>query len=344
MNAPTLPRLTCTYGPSCFGVKILKAMRDAGMEACRLNTAFGGPTEWAATLKLLQGLQVPAMLDLKGRQLRLQAPARKVRRGAAIQVKHGTGGVSFNHDLSGLRPKDVITLGQGLRLSVVHATKAGIALKALNAGVFGSQRVDLSRKLDLPALALTDIAAIEAGRRAGAAFLILSEVQSFDDVLAFHRAVRHVYGKREQPGLIIKIESADGVRNLRSILEDAKAVGIPLGVLLGRGDLRTEVRYDVVPVVQKGVAQYCRRAGVPLVVATKMLESMMTSPEPSQSDCSDVANAAWEGEAGVMLTDETAIGRYPIEATTVAAQVVRTALNAKASGKPYEDAMLDFLH
>jgi pyruvate kinase len=336
-----VPGVTCTYGPSCTDLGTLTAMRDAGMQCCRLNTAYGEPKDWEVVMGMMNGLKVPVMLDLKGRQLRFTSVPMQVIEGETVIIGYGKGAIALNHDLSSFAPGDEVRLENGLVMRLREARQDHAVFETVTCGWLRSQRAAASRQL--PAVSLTDRTAIESGRKYGARYLLLSEVERPDDLLELQAIVRQQWSAGDKPVLGAKVESAAAVRNLDGIVKGCQLAQLPVYLVLGRGDLRTEVAYDVVPVVQKGVAAYCRTTQTPLVVATKMLESMLAAPDPSQSDCSDVANAILEGCAGVMLTDETAIGKYPVEATRVAARVVQTAKAALTSGKPYEQLMADLL-
>ncbi|MFA5105820.1 MAG: pyruvate kinase [Candidatus Micrarchaeia archaeon] len=325
-------KLICTIGPASSGKKAIRALARAGMTAARINTAFGNPAEWKAILEAVrESCGVPVIFDLKGPDTRMMAETeRDIKKGEIVSVGfakgHG-GGFYFNRDISGqISAGDVLVVNGGLvKFKAVGKSKGEAQLRALNPGFLknaGSVH-SLSREFDLPAISEQDMKVIALAKKEGEKVFALSMARSSKDVLELRRLAG-------ESTIISKIESRTGVANADGLIESSDAI------MIARGDLGIELPMQKVPLVQKSIIRKCLAAGKASIVATQMLESMMGSPVPARADVSDIANAIMDGADCLMLSGETATGKYPALAAAtmakIADEIERSSMQRQAAG------------
>jgi pyruvate kinase len=326
----------------------MRAMVQAGMDVARLNFSHGdaqahrlaaaGVREAAEAagrpVALLGDLQGPKIRTghvdgtfqrlVRGRTVTLvgappEAPAMPASRTVLPRAGDGerreTIQVSHVELVRALHPGDRVLIDDGRIELAVRAVDDGAAQAAVVRGGLLGERKGISvpgRPLPLPALTEKDVEDLRLAVELGVDYIALSFVRRPDDVLACRR---HVEGFSRSIPVIAKLEQAEAIRNLAGILEVADAV------MVARGDLGVELRLGEVPAVQKDVIDHANRAGVPVITATEMLESMVTSNRPTRAEASDVANAIWDGTDAVMLSQETSIGAHPVEAVRAMARI-----------------------
>lgn len=317
-------KIVCTLGPSSDSPEIIEALIENGMNVARFNFSHGTHEEQRGRISKLRevaermGSPVAFLLDTKGPEMRLGKFRDK-----KVLLEEGKQFIITGRDVEGtvdicsvthkLLPKEVVAgnrilLSDGLvELRVERIEGEDIITTILNTGeVSTGKRVaapDVA--VQLPFLSEKDIADIKFGVEMDMDFIAASFVQRASDVLAIRRVLEEVGGDMQ---IIAKIENAEGVRNIDSILR------VVDGVMVARGDLGVEIPTEEVPVIQKMLIQKCNQAAKPVITATQMLESMIVNPRPTRAEASDIANAIMDGTDAIMLSGETAAGKYPIEA------------------------------
>jgi pyruvate kinase len=317
-------KIVATLGPSSSTLDRIRALFEAGVDVFRLNFSHGSHDDhhgrFAAirTVESEAGRPIGILADLQGPKLRLGTFAE-----GRIEL---TAGAHFQLDLrreagdenraplphpeifEALRPGTELLLDDGKVKLQVETCGGGIAdTRCLVGGTLSDRKGVNVPNAVLPLSAITekDRADLSFALEHGADWIAFSFVQRPDDVAEGRKLV----GGRA--GVMVKLEKPSAVQRLDEIIELAD------GVMVARGDLGVEMPPEDVPTVQKQVVHACRAAGKPVVVATQMLESMITAPTPTRAEASDVATAVYDGADAVMLSAETAAGRYPIEAVAM---------------------------
>ena len=326
-------KLVCTIGPASN--ERLDQLVEAGMDVARLNFSHGTPDEHQTALAAVRaaaeraGRPVAVVADLPGPKIRLGVlPSDGVELAtgeslalAAESVSEGGLPITYAGLAGDVRVGDRLMLADGaVELRVSGLRHQVVETQVVRGGTVrsGAGLNVPSERLGLPAVTDRDRAALRIVMEMGVDYVAQSFVRRATDI----RELRELMGEDPLP-IMAKIETRAAVNNLAEILSEADAV------MLARGDLGVELPFEEVPVIQKRVIADCVAAGVPVVVATQMLESMVSAPRPTRAEASDVANAVLDGADAVMLSAETAIGRYPIEAAR-AATIISGA--AEASG------------
>ena len=296
------------------------------MNVARLNFSHGTHDDHARAIARIRRLKGVAILqDLSGPRVRI-GPMREGR--ATLKVGSTvtlvpreiagdaeTIGVNTPSLLRALRRGDTVLLAEGqLQLDVVRAGRTGARCRVVVGGVLtGRKGINVpARSLDLPALTDKDRRDLAFGTRRGVDLVALSFVQSGEDVRRCRKLARG------RP-IIAKIEKHSALANLDGILAEAD------GIMVARGDLGVEIPLERVPIEQKRIIRAANAVGRPVITATQMLRSMVDSPRPTRAETTDVANAVLDGTDAVMLSEETAVGRYPIEAVRFMARVLEQA-------------------
>ena len=330
-------RIVCTLGPSSAKPAILRRMIASGMDVARLNFSHGNEQTHRATVGMVREAaaagerQVALIQDLQGPKIRtgrLAQPLVRLVRGRPVTLTSEpiTGDesripISHREIIGSLRPHDRVLLADGqieLRVRSVDSTEA--ACTVIQGGMLGERKGVMvpGRPLQLPVLTEKDLADLRLGAQLGFDYVALSFVRSASDVKACRWALADC-GWR--PPVIAKLERLEGIRHLNEIL------GCVDAVMVARGDLGVELALGEVPAVQKDIIERANRAGIPVITATEMLESMVASNRPTRAEASDVANAIWDGTDAVMLSQETSTGAHPVEAVRAMARICVAAEN-----------------
>lgn len=337
-------KIVCTLGPASEKVEVLKKMILAGMNVARFNFSHGSHEEHGARMAALRqaaaevGARVALLLDTQGPEIRLG----EVKPGVVLQegqeVILTTAPVAGDENrlpvnLPGLprqvRTGQTVLIDDGLiELEVAAAGGEEVRCLVRSGGRVSSRKgVNLpGADVDLPALTDKDRADLEFGLAQGIDFVAASFVRSAGDVEEIRRFLEE---RGARVGIIAKIETRSGVENFDEILAAAD------GIMVARGDLGVEIPVEEVPLVQKIIIRKCNAAGKPVITATQMLESMITNPRPTRAETADVANAILDGTDAIMLSGETAVGRYPVEAVATMARIARRA----EESLPYEEIL-----
>lgn len=332
----TRTKIICTIGPSVNTVEKMIQLIDAGMNGARLNFSHGTHDEHEIALKNLKAARslrkVPLalILDTKGPEIRLgkiaggQVTLTAGHRWALSKspIEGGREGVFINppYILKDLSIGTRVLFDDGYISShVVELTSEGAVVEIENGGTIRSGKgVNIpNATLSLPAVTETDIQDIRFGCRQDVDVIAASFVRSADHVLA----IKRLLAEENKSDILVyaKIENSEGVQNFDSIVQVAD------GIMVARGDLGVEVPLSQVPTLQKMMIRKSYLAGKPVVTATQMLESMINNPRPTRAEASDVANAVYDSTSSVMLSGETAVGKYPLETVNVMRSIVRDA-------------------
>jgi pyruvate kinase len=336
MELPIRTKVICTIGPAVNTLEKMLELIQAGMNVARLNFSHGTQEEHRERIENLKearrrlGVPMAIMLDTKGPEIRLG----KIKQGS-VELKAGQRWLLVKEKIEG--DAERVTLGPeyiynqiepGMRLlfddgyissQVIEKTAEGFSIAIENGGVIRSGKgVNIpNTHLELPDLTETDIADIRFGCQLDVDIIAASFVRSPEQILA----IKKIAAEENKPeiNIIAKIENSEGVANFDSIIQAAD------GIMIARGDLGVEVPLSQVPRLQKMMIRKSYMAGKPSVTATQMLESMIQNPRPTRAEASDVANAIYDGTSAVMLSGETAIGKYPIQVVNMMRSIIKEA-------------------
>jgi pyruvate kinase len=334
-------KIVCTIGPACDSEEMIRDLMLAGMDVARLNFSHGTHAEHAGRIERLrlaaQKLKrtICIMQDLQGPKIRTG----DLKDGKNITLKPGavltitprtvTGTAELiSSDFPGLArevaPGARVLLSDGrIELKVLALHGDDVECEVLNGGALGEhQGINLpDTSMKVPAITEKDKHDLEFGLKHGVDVVALSFVRSAADIEAGKNLMRS-FGKSVP--VIAKLEKPQAIDRLEEILEIAN------GVMVARGDLGVEMRPEQIPIIQKLVIQRAAVWRKPVITATQMLESMTDNPRPTRAEASDVANAIFDGSDAVMLSGETARGKYPLETVAMMARIVQEAETAMA--------------
>lgn len=337
-------KIVCTIGPASETLAILERMIRAGMNVARLNFSHG---TYAHHRMLIRNIRAAAarerepvaiLGDLQGPKVRvgtlpqegvtLKTGSTVTFRAGAMSLRGSAIPIPYAGLARDLSRGDHILLDDGL-LEVRVKTIRGreIATQVIQGGtLFSHKGFNVpTASLRIPAVTPKDLRDLRFALREGVDFVALSFVRRADEV----RRVRRLLNRRARVlgvGIIVKIEKHEAVKHFGEILDAAD------GVMIARGDLGIEMPAEKVPILQKQMIEKCLGAAKPVIVATQMLDSMIRNPRPTRAEVSDVANAVVDHTDAVMLSGETATGRYPLEAVSTMAEIVR-----ETEASPYDD-------
>jgi pyruvate kinase len=335
-------RIVCTIGPASSSPALLARLVHAGMDVARLNLAHGDRERhlrWSRDLRAAAdraGRPVALLCDLGGPRIRtgeLAAGPVELRAGERWTVTPGPvptrpGLISVNYPAIArdLGPGGRILLADGT-IELVVAARRGrdLLCRVVAGGALGARKgVNLPGvPTRLPSLTRKDLLDLDLAIAIGADYLALSFVRSAADLNALSRALR---ARGARIPILAKIEKPQALADLPAILDACD------GVMVARGDLGVELSPEKVPLAQKMIIAAANRAGKPVITATQMLESMTQSPRPTRAEASDVANAILDGTDAVMLSEETSVGRYPVEALRMMGLIALEAESALPAG------------
>ena len=335
-------KIVCTLGPASEKEETLRELMKNGLNVCRLNFSHGDHEEHKARMdtvkKLREELNQPTaiLLDTKGPEIRtgkFDVPEVLLEEGQTftITMKDVMGNqemctVSYKGLSSDVKPGDTILIDDGLvGLTVKSVDGDDIVCEVQNSGIVKNHKgVNVPGvKVNLPAITEKDRGDIEFGIQQGIDFIAASFVRKVSDVLAIREILEA--NNAEHIKIISKIENQEGVDNLDEI------IAVSDGIMVARGDLGVEIPTEEIPVVQKLMIKKCNEAGKPVITATQMLDSMIRNPRPTRAEVTDVANAIYDGTDAIMLSGETAAGKYPVEAVKTMATIAKRAEETMAN-------------
>lgn len=328
-------KIVCTIGPASENPSVLKQLILAGMNIARLNFSHGTHEEHKARIDTIRacakevGRHVAIMLDTKGPEIRtglLKDPQIQLNKGDSfiltteeIQGTEEKVSVTYSQLTQDVYPGAKVLLDDGLiELEVVEIRRKDIHCRVLNGGILKSRKgVNLPGiEVHLPSITDKDLSDIQFGIQQNVDFIAASFVRKASDVLQIRQILEE---NGSHISIISKIENQEGVNNAKEILE------VSDGIMVARGDLGVEIPSEEVPLVQKRLIESCNAAGKPVITATQMLDSMQNNPRPTRAEASDVANAILDGTDAIMLSGETAAGKYPVESVETMDRIARKA-------------------
>ena len=329
-------KIVCTLGPVSENEETLRELIKNGLNVCRLNFSHGSHEEHKGRMdlvkKLREELNMPTaiLLDTKGPEIRtgkFDAPEVLLEEGQTftITMKDVMGNkemctVSYKGLANDVKTGDTILIDDGLvGLTVKEVNGDDIVCEVQNSGIVKNNKgVNVPGvKVNLPAITEKDRSDIEFGIEQGIDFIAASFVRKVSDVLAIREILEE--NNATHIKIISKIENQEGVDNLDEIIE------VSDGIMVARGDLGVEIPTEEIPVVQKLMIKKCNEAGKPVITASQMLDSMIRNPRPTRAEVTDVANAIYDGTDAIMLSGETAAGKYPVEAVKTMATIAKRA-------------------
>ena len=325
-------KIVCTMGPAVESPEKVRELIAAGMNMARLNLSHGGYPEHQARLDRVReaakeaGVPVAILVDLQGPKIRLarfKAGPHDLARGDIFTITtdevEGTKervGTTYKGLPGDCKPGDRILIDDGkVTVEVIEVKGNDVVTKVIEPGAVSNNKgINLPGvAVSVPALSEKDMDDLRWGLKAGADFIALSFVRSADDIVDVHRIMDEV-GIRIP--VIAKIEKPQAVENLQGIVDAFD------GIMVARGDLGVELPIEEVPLVQKHCIELAREAAKPVIVATQMLDSMITNSRPTRAEATDCANAVLDGADALMLSGETSVGEFAIEAVQTMARII----------------------
>lgn len=327
-------KIVCTIGPKTESVEMLKTLLKTGMNMMRLNFSHGDYTEHGNRIINFRqaqketGIRAALLLDTKGPEIRTI----KLEGGQDVAIEAGQEftittdksvignkervAVTYEGFARDLQVGNTVLIDDGLLAFTVKEINGNeVKCIAQNSGDLGENKgVNLPNvAVNLPALAEKDINDLKFGCEQGIDYVAASFIRKADDVRAVRKVLDENGGKRVK--IISKIENQEGLDNFEEILE------LSDGIMVARGDLGVEIPVEEVPVAQKMIIKRCNEVGKVVITATQMLDSMIKNPRPTRAEVNDVANAILDGTDCVMLSGESAKGKYPVESVNVMVKV-----------------------
>jgi pyruvate kinase len=332
-------KIICTLGPATQETAILRQMIEAGADVFRLNMSHA-EHQWVREivprirdLSQQSGRPIGILLDTQGPAIRTGDLKTELHlkpgdiveftvRGAKSEEKYSVD-VNYQGLVDDIKVGDTVLVDNGMiRFEVLEKKKNRIRCRVETPGTLGSRRhINLPGvRVNLPPLTEKDLADVALGAELGADFVALSFVREASDVEELRQVLK---GKGSKALIVAKIEDQSAVHSIDEIIQTADAI------MVARGDLGIECPMEELPIIQRRIVKMSIRLGKPVVVATHMLESMISNPMPTRAEITDVANAVFEQADAIMLSGETSVGRYPVECVKI---LNRVALRIERSG------------
>ena len=332
---PRKTKIICTLGPAVDAQEMMEGLIKAGMNVARFNFSHGDYEEQGNRIETFKkareavGLPVAMLLDTKGPEIRIG----KFATGEAI-LNEGDTFTLLNEDVDGdntkvsvtyknlyneVTPGTRILINDGLIEVIVEKIDGkDVVCKVQNGGRLTNKKsINIpNSKIQLPSMTDKDKSDILFGIKNGFDYIAASFIRRAEDVVNIKKVLKENGG--EYIKVISKIENREGIDNFDEILE------VSDGIMVARGDLGVEIPMEEVPIRQKEFIRKCGKAGKPVVTATQMLESMVNNPRPTRAEVSDVANAIYDQTSAIMLSAESAAGKYPIECVKTMDKIARS--------------------
>ena len=340
-------KIVATMGPASTNKDILLAMIKAGVNVCRLNFSHGRPEDHQKTIDTIREINeqykvnVGILADLQGPKIRIGLV-----KDGGIHLVNGTQISITTHECIGddnriyityetfpqdVKPNEIILLDDGkIQMRVIETNrKDSVLCEVVHGGILTSRKgVNLpNTKVSIPSLTEEDLVNLEFALQNDVEWIGLSFVRTGEDIVELKRIIASS-GKAAR--VIAKVEKPEAIDNIDAI------VAATDGVMVARGDLGVEMPLEEVPLLQKMIIRKCREASKPVIVATQMLESMITTPRPTRAEVNDVANSVLDGADAVMLSGETSVGEFPVIVIETMAKIVR---NVEELGYPYNTTL-----
>jgi pyruvate kinase len=331
---PHRTKIVATLGPASNSPEVIKQLVEAGMNVARLNFSHGSYEDHAHTVSLLRSIEeeldtpLTILQDLQGPKIRvgnLPEGAINLTEGKSITLvpvaefnnEADTVGIDYPYLAEEVKVGAQVLLDDGLlELRVESVSQTKVKCTVIEGGLLKSRKgVNFpSLNLRLPAMTDKDKQDLDFGLSQGVDWISLSFVRSAEDIRALKKLLAE---KGADVPVIAKIEKPQAITNLEEIVNESD------GIMVARGDLGVEMSPEKVPMLQKQMIRMCNKKGIPVITATQMLESMIHEPRPTRAEASDVANAIVDGTDAVMLSGESAVGKYPIKAVEMMVRIAR---------------------
>ena len=329
-------KIICTMGPNADNRETLKALAESGMDIARFNFSHGDHEEQKQRFDLLKSVReevkkpIAILLDTKGPEIRTGL----LKNGGKVHLETGAEFTLTAEEIEGdetrvsqtypalakdVKPGNTILIDDGLiALEVKEVCGKDIVCQVLNGGDLGQRKgVNVPNvRVNLPGLTEKDKEDIIFGIEQGIDFIAASFVRNADAIKEIKAILKEYHA--DHVDVIAKIENSEGIANIDKILNAAD------GIMVARGDLGVEIPAYDVPHVQRIIVQKCNEKYKPVIIATQMLDSMIRNPRPTRAEVTDVANAIREGTDAIMLSGETAMGKYPVEALKMMVQIAES--------------------
>ncbi len=331
-------KIICTIGPASRDVDRLRQLIKAGMDVARLNFSHGSHEQHLQAIQNVRasasktGESITILLDLSGPKIRTGVVLNN-----SVELEKGQEFIFTTEELVGderrvsttyrslpadVKVGDIILVDDGrIKMSVKKKNKTEVLCKVLNGGILSDKKGMNLPGVKISAQSLTekDLEDLKFGLANDIDYVALSFVRTAADIRHLRAAIIREGKKGVKVPIVAKIEKPEAVRNIDSIIAESDVI------MVARGDLGVELPPEEVPLVQKMIVRKCNEAGVPVIIATQMLESMIENPRPTRAEANDVANAVLDGADAVMLSAETSVGRYPVVAVHTMDQIIRKA-------------------
>ena len=329
-------KIICTMGPNADKRETLKALVENGMDIARFNFSHGDHEEQKARFDLLKSVRdemkkpIAILLDTKGPEIRTGL----LENGGKVVLKEGEEFILTSKEIKGnekmvyqtysqlakdVKPGNTILIDDGLiGLEVKEIRGGDIVCTVRNGGELGQRKgINVPNvRVNLPGITKKDRDDIIFGIEQGIDFIAASFVRDAEAVKEIRAILKE--HNAEHVDIIAKIENSEGIENIDKIVSAAD------GIMVARGDMGVEIPAYEVPHVQKMIVEKCNQKYKPVIIATQMLDSMIRNPRPTRAEVTDVANAIREGADAIMLSGETAMGKYPVEALKMMAQIAES--------------------
>lgn len=327
-------KIVATLGPASSSKEVLKEMILEGLNVCRLNFSHGAYEDYAKIIQTIHeinnetGLNVAILADLQGPKIRtheMEGNGVMLETGRKVTILTdeilGTSekfSINYTQLPADTHPGERILLDDGkIALEVVSTDKKkNIVAKIIHGGLLSSKKgVNLpNTKISMPSLTKKDLEDLEFALKQDVDWVGLSFVRSARDIIELKHLISQAHSKAK---VVAKIEKPEAVKDIDDILKVTDAI------MVARGDLGVEIPYQNVPLIQKMLINKCFEYAKPIIVATQMMESMITSITPTRAEVNDVANAVLDGADAVMLSAETSVGKFPVEVIKTMANIVK---------------------
>jgi pyruvate kinase len=324
-------KIICTLGPASSNTTVIRNMIFTGMDVARLNFSHGKPEELLNRIKLIRSLnakyrrRIKVLGDLQGHRIRVGAlvsPVLLKKRQIVWLTQQDTKGsadiIPFDYQgsLSSIKNGCQVFIDDGnIALEVIDRAKNRLKARVAAGGLLkGHKGINIpNAKLEFGGISLKDKNDIFFCEKHGVDFIAQSFVRTKNDILELRKLL--------QPGskcqIIAKIENREGIKNIDQIIK------VSDGIMIARGDMGVSLPIYEIPVIQKMIIKKCNRAGKFVITATQMLESMVENPRPTRAEVTDVANAIIDGTDFIMLSAESAVGKYPVEAVLMMNNIIK---------------------